>query len=177
MLKQIPNRISGAATGAVLGSTLSNLNSQAGYSYSSPYGRNDNRGAKKPAKAQKRRLRFFGRSKRSTAADLVASPVLLATTAEGEEIVDMEPVFKSVEDLDAFDCAKLFVCRTAAKQKAAEELLSRDEFALLSVLSSQEDIDLSLSMSTFQLAAKLGGVSGDREVCHRRYSKCPGQVP
>ena len=105
--------------------------------------------------------------------DLSAVTKLLEPTVLGETVdgivVDLEPTFRNLEVIDRFDCAKLYICRVSAKDFGS---LTEDEASLRALFDGQEQINLTSAMSTFQLAARLGLVTGDESACARRYTKC-----
>jgi len=91
--------------------------------------------------------------KRAAEDDIVAalSPALLSVNDDGQEVIDLEPTFRALEELDVEDCAKVYVCEVAAKDPAT---LNETEAALVAVLFGNEEINLASAMSTYQLAAR-----------------------
>ena len=143
------NKITGAAVGGALALAASR-------------GGNRRRGGRRRYKSSRR-----GRRHATTE---IAAPVLIE--GPDEEIIgaDLEPVFRSIEDIDDFDCAKFYVCELSTR---SQDDLSEDEKRVLSVFQDDsQGIQLTSAKSPYDLAARLGRLGGNKSFCAYRYSRC-----
>ena len=87
--------------------------------------------------------------------------------------ISLEPIFKQIEHLDsAKDCGKLYVCELAATTDDDLETLAGDERVLLSLLTDKNGISVASSKGPFDMAARLGKVAKNKDMCRTRYSRC-----
>lgn len=80
--------------------------------------------------------------------------------------------FGMIKNMDTLGCGETLVCQLEAK---ATEELEQDEALILTLFSDQltKPVNLSSDKAQYDLAAKLGLVSRNKNICQQRYMSCP----
>eukprot|EP00096_Caligus_rogercresseyi_P009443 TRINITY_DN3214_c0_g1_i1.p1 TRINITY_DN3214_c0_g1~~TRINITY_DN3214_c0_g1_i1.p1 ORF type:complete len:189 (+),score=57.61 TRINITY_DN3214_c0_g1_i1:46-612(+) len=81
----------------------------------------------------------------------------------------LDAYFQAVADMDVDDCGKKYVCEIEMLEQAQRT----PEEALVATLFGDEPLDPTSPKAEYDLAAFLGQTTRSKNVCARRYQRCP----